>query len=113
MENNQENLEVTKKEQKPWMSGRQRRSYLKRVGILKAKRNLQFGKWSEIVANNIKDGNKRSSEYEDIVRNQIESQLLQKEQELRLICAGWGYDKEETDSYINNWMEKLKPWPNA
>ena len=107
---NQENLEV-KKNQAPWMNNRQRRSYLKNVGILKAKSELPYSKWSDVVNNNIKEGKKRHEQYQQNCVDFLETQLSQMEQRMRLACSDFGFDKDQTDSYINDWMEKLKPWP--
>ena len=102
----------TKKQQAPWMNNRQRRAYLKQVGILKAKSKLPYSKWSDVVSSNIKNGNKRQEEYQQLCLDNLEAQLSQTEQRMRMSCSEWGFDKNETDAYINDWMEKLKPWPN-
>ena len=73
---NQENLEV-KKSQAPWMNNRQRRMYLKSVGILKAKSNLPFSKWSDVVSNNINEGKKRHEQYQEKCLDSLETQLSQ------------------------------------
>jgi hypothetical protein len=92
------------------MNNRQRRDYLKRVGILKAKSELPYTKWSEVVSKNIEDGKKRHSEYQQMCTDTLEIQLSQMEQRMRVSCSELGFDKNETDIYINDWMEKLKPW---
>ena len=94
------------------MNNRQRRAYLKQVGILKAKSKLPYSKWSEVVSGNIKNGNKRHEEYGQLCLDGLESQLSQIEQRMRLSCTELGFDKNESDIYINEWMEKLKPWSN-
>ena len=95
-----------------WVNRRQRRSYLKHVGVLEAKRNLRLSDWVNICNRNQNEGLKRHGEYEDIVRNSIENQLSQIEQRIRLSCSELGFNKEQTDSKVNQWMESLKPWPN-
>lgn len=114
MDNNQESLEITtdKKEPKFWANRRQRRSYLKAVGILKAKRDLNTKAWMQLCTSNQASGNKRHSEYEEIVRKNIESQLSQTEQRIRISYSEMGFNKEQTDAQVNEWMESLKPWPN-
>ena len=115
MDNNQESLEMVstdKKEPKFWANRRQRRSYLKNVGILEAKRGLNNKSWMQLCNSNQKDGTRRHSEYEEIVRKNIESQLSQTEQRIRVSCSELGFNKEQTDSHVNQWMESLKPWPN-
>ena len=115
MDNNQESLETVstdKKEPKFWANRRQRRSYLKNVGILEAKRGLNAQSWMQICASNQKDGAKRHGEYEEIVRKNIETQLSQVEQRIRVSCSEMGFDKKQTDNQVNQWMESLKPWPN-
>ena len=114
MDNNQESLNVAgdKKEPKFWANRRQRRSYLKAVGILEAKRGLNLKSWMQICTSNQNDGAKRHSEYEEIVRKNIETQLSQVEQRIRVSCSELGFNKEQTDNQVNQWMESLKPWPN-
>jgi hypothetical protein len=94
------------------MNRRHRRSYLKHVGILEAKRNLKLKDWVQVCTRNQEEGLKRHTEYEETIRKSIESQLSQVEQRLRVSCNEMGFDKERTDAHINNWMESLKPWPN-
>lgn len=114
MDNNQESLAINtdKKEPKFWANRRQRRSYLKNVGILKAKRDLNLKSWMQLCTNNQADGQKRHTEYEEIVRKNIESQLSKTEQRIRVSCSELGFNKEQTDAQVNQWMESLKPWPN-
>ena len=94
------------------MNRRQRRAYMKGVGILKAKRNLALSDWGKVVANNQTDGSRRHGEYEKIILSDLESQLSSIEQRLRVSCAEMGFDKVKTDKHIESWMETIKPWPN-
>ena len=108
----QENLEVTKSTPKQWVNRSNRRQYLKRAGILKSKSKLNLKDWASVTSSNIENGKKRGSEYEILVRNGIEEQLVQMEKSLILNCNQAGYSKEETDTYLQSWQESLKPWPN-
>lgn len=108
----QENLEVAKSAPKQWINRKTRRQYLKRAGILKSKSKLNFRDRSSIISSNIENGKKRCQEFENLVRNSIEEQLMQIEKSLVLNCNQAGYTKEQTDAYIESWHESLKPWPN-
>jgi hypothetical protein len=110
--NQQESLKTEKQEQKTWLGRRYRRGYLKSVGILEAKRNLNVKSWFDVVSKNIAEGNKKSEDYSQIILDLLESQLSSVEQRLRLTCSTMGYDKDKTDKYIQTWMDGLKPWPN-
>lgn len=94
------------------MNRRQRRDYMKNVGILKAKNELSISNWCSIVSNNQKDGQRRSEEYGKRILDNLESQLSQIEQRLRVSCSEMGFDKAKTDQHIESWMETIKPWPN-
>lgn len=82
------------------------------AGILEAKRNLKLSDWVNICTRNQTEGLKRHGEFEDIVRNNIEGQLSQIEQRIRVSYSEMGFNKEQTDNAVSQWTESLKPWPN-
>jgi hypothetical protein len=104
-------MEVQEQKQQ-WVNRRQRRTFLRKAGILRAKSKLTFNEWRRVVKNNIDNGKKRHEEYGNMVRKNIETQLEAMEQRIRLTCNEWGYTKEQTEEHINRWIERLKPWPN-
>jgi hypothetical protein len=108
----QEKLELNNSAKKEWVNRRNRRHYLKQVGVLRSKSKLNFRDWYNVMEANVTNGKKRHFEYENITRDNLAEQLSKIEQSLILNCNQAGYTKEEIDSYIADWQESLKPWPN-
>lgn len=102
----------TQKQEQAWVNRRQRRAYLSKAGITRAKGKLNYKEWLKVVSNNIKNGKKRHEEYTELVLKSIESQLEAMEQRIRLSCNEWGYTKEQADEHVSKWIDGLKPWPN-
>jgi hypothetical protein len=95
-----------------WVNRRQRRSFQRRAGILRAKSKLNFGEWSKVISNNIINGKKRHEEYTNTILKSIETQLEAMEQRIRLTCNEWGYTKEQADEHVSKWVDGLKLWSN-
>jgi len=89
----------------------ERRSYLKRMGLLEHKKDLRKGRlewkglydWMLEVQDNIQTGRKIVEHNEMIWRHDMEEQLMQKESKIVSLLKKLGYKKKEIDKYIECW----------
>lgn len=82
---------------------KQRRTYLKSAGILKAKNQLNFKDWSSLVSENIKKGKELHEQNVDFYDKQIGEQLQAKENAMVSTWKEIGYSQEQIDEFLESW----------
>lgn len=83
----------------------QRRAYLKAAGMLRAKNDLNFQEWSQLVSENIKKGKEIHAQNVDFYDKQIYEQLQQKENSMVKFWQERGYEKAQIDKFLDDWYK--------
>jgi len=86
---------------------KQRRSYMKAAGILRAKKDLPFNEWCKFTSENIKKGREIHLQNMDFYDKQIYEQLQAKENSMIKFWQEMGYEKEKIDKFLDEWHNTI------
>lgn len=92
--------------QEKLLNRRDRRTYLKRQGILKAKSQMKYKDWLEFVQHNISEGNTIHRNNKDIWERNIREQMSSKESNIMKSLKERGLKDKEINEYIKRWYAK-------
>jgi hypothetical protein len=84
---------------------KQRRTYLKAAGMLKAKNELTFKEWFQYVAENQKKGNEIHAKNVDFFEKQVYEQLQEKENSMVKFWKETGHDQIQIDKFLDSWYK--------
>ena len=90
-----------------WFNRRERRLYMKRAGILKARKNMNLTDYLEDVRKSIEAGRKLHDEYTEMQEKFRYEQLERKESDIRQSLKDRGFKKKEIESRINKWHDSI------
>lgn len=90
-----------------WFNRKDRRSYMKRAGILKARRNMNLKDYLEDVHKSIEAGKKLSTEYSEIQDKARYERLERKESDIRQSLKDRGLKKKDIEARITKWQDYI------
>jgi hypothetical protein len=90
-----------------FFSRKDRRGFLKRVGVLKQKKTGNLKKWLESTRSNIEKGKELHEQFLDAVDKRRFEILDRKEQDMRQSMKERGLKKKEIESRIDDWQDRV------
>lgn len=84
---------------------RQRRSYMKMAGMIKAKNGLSFKDWFTYIAENNRKGQELHAQNVDRAEKQVYEQLQEKENSMVSHWKELGYDQAQIDNFLDSWYK--------